>query len=165
MGCRPPGPSVHGILQARLLEQVAISSSRGSSQPRNQLKSPALGHWQADRLPLSHQGSPRLSTDTEIWILYDFSCIIKSPLICFHSFTNVKIILYSWVITKQSVGRIVPTSHRLLISLRNLTDDIPISSCTSTCTGVYSLCILSLLIQSHGWTLKCKMCPFTSNWR
>ena len=31
----PPGSSVHGILQARLLEWVAIPSSRGSSQPRN----------------------------------------------------------------------------------------------------------------------------------
>ena len=30
----PPGSSVHGILQARILEWVAISSSRGSSQPR-----------------------------------------------------------------------------------------------------------------------------------
>ena len=28
--CRPPGPSVHGILQARILEWVAISFSRGS---------------------------------------------------------------------------------------------------------------------------------------
>ena len=33
MDCSPPGSSVHGILQARLLEWVAISSSRGSSQP------------------------------------------------------------------------------------------------------------------------------------
>ena len=31
-----PGSSVHGILQARILEWVAISFSRGSSQPRNQ---------------------------------------------------------------------------------------------------------------------------------
>ena len=30
-----PGSSVHGILQARILEWVAISFSRGSSQPRN----------------------------------------------------------------------------------------------------------------------------------
>ena len=30
--CIPPGPSVHGILQARILEWVAISFSRGSSQ-------------------------------------------------------------------------------------------------------------------------------------
>ena len=31
--CSPPGPSVHGILQARILERVAMPSSRGSSPP------------------------------------------------------------------------------------------------------------------------------------
>ena len=31
----PPGSSVHGILQARILEWVAIFFSRGSSQPRD----------------------------------------------------------------------------------------------------------------------------------
>ena len=31
----PPGSSVHGILQARILEWVAIFKSRGSSQPRD----------------------------------------------------------------------------------------------------------------------------------
>ena len=35
MDCSPPGSSVHGILQARTLEWVAIPSSRGSSQPRD----------------------------------------------------------------------------------------------------------------------------------
>ena len=35
MDCSPPGASVHGISQARILEWVAISSSRGSSQPRD----------------------------------------------------------------------------------------------------------------------------------
>ena len=34
--CSLLGPSVHEILQARILEWVATSSSRGSSQPRNQ---------------------------------------------------------------------------------------------------------------------------------
>ena len=33
MDCRPPGFSVHGISQARILEWVALSSSRGSSKP------------------------------------------------------------------------------------------------------------------------------------
>ena len=33
--CSPPGSSVHGILQARILEWVAILFSRGSSWPRN----------------------------------------------------------------------------------------------------------------------------------
>ena len=34
MECRPPGSSVHGILQARILEWVATPSSRESSRPR-----------------------------------------------------------------------------------------------------------------------------------
>ena len=33
--CSPPSSSIHGILQARILEWVAISFSRGSSRPRN----------------------------------------------------------------------------------------------------------------------------------
>ena len=36
MDCSLPGSSVHGISQARILEWIAISSSRGSSQPRDQ---------------------------------------------------------------------------------------------------------------------------------
>ena len=35
MDCTLPGSSVHGILRARILEWVAISFSRGSSQPRD----------------------------------------------------------------------------------------------------------------------------------
>ena len=35
MDCSPQGSSAHGIFQARMLEQVAISYSRGSSQPRD----------------------------------------------------------------------------------------------------------------------------------
>ena len=35
MDCSPPGFSVHGIFQARILEWVAISFSRGPSQPRD----------------------------------------------------------------------------------------------------------------------------------
>ena len=47
MDCSPPGSSVHGILQARILEWVAISFSRGSSRPR-----------QAGSLPLVPSGKP-----------------------------------------------------------------------------------------------------------
>ena len=33
--CSPPGSTAQGIFQARILEWAAISSSRGSSQPRD----------------------------------------------------------------------------------------------------------------------------------
>ena len=35
MDCSPPGSSVHRVLQASVLEWIAISFSRGSSQPRD----------------------------------------------------------------------------------------------------------------------------------
>ena len=45
MDCSLPGSSARGISQARILEQVAISFSRGSSQPMG--SNPYLQHWQA----------------------------------------------------------------------------------------------------------------------
>ena len=51
--CSPPGSSVHGILQAKILEWVAISFSRGSSHPRDQTRVPHCGQM---LYHLSHQG-------------------------------------------------------------------------------------------------------------
>ena len=56
MDCSPPGSSVHGILQTRILKWVAILFSRGSSQPRDQTRSPVL---QADSLPSESPGKPK----------------------------------------------------------------------------------------------------------
>ena len=57
----PTGSSVHGISQARILEWVVISYSRGSSWSRDQ----TCGSWGScisrGSLPLSHLGSPPLS--------------------------------------------------------------------------------------------------------
>ena len=46
-----PGSSVPGILQARMLEWVAVPSSRGSSRPRNRTH---VSYWQADLPPGEH---------------------------------------------------------------------------------------------------------------
>ena len=56
MECSLPGSSVHGILWARILEWVAISFYRGSSDPGIKPGSPAL---QADSLPTELQEEPR----------------------------------------------------------------------------------------------------------
>ena len=53
MDYSPPGSSVHGILQARILEWVAISFSRDLPNPGMEPTSPALA---GRLLPLSHQG-------------------------------------------------------------------------------------------------------------
>ena len=55
----PPGSSVHGISQARILEWVTISFSRGSSRPRDQTCISCIGR--VGSLPLSHQRSPLYS--------------------------------------------------------------------------------------------------------
>ena len=59
MDCSPPGSSVHGISQARILEWVAISFSRWSSQPRDRASVSSVS-FIAGRFfyLLSHQGSP-----------------------------------------------------------------------------------------------------------
>ena len=60
MDCSPPGFSVRGIPQARILEWVAIPSSRGYYRPRDRTQVSCISCMQVDSLPLSHWGSPWL---------------------------------------------------------------------------------------------------------
>ena len=53
--CSPPGSSVHGISQARILEWVAFPSPGDLLDPGMEPVSPALA---GDSLPLSHLGIP-----------------------------------------------------------------------------------------------------------
>ena len=60
--CSPPDFSVCGIIPARIVSWVAISSSRGSSQ--SQESNPQLLHWQANSLSPAWPGKPhKLLTD------------------------------------------------------------------------------------------------------
>ena len=56
MDCSPPDSSVHGVLQARILEWVAMPSSRGSSWARDWTWVSYMGR-EMDSLSLSHQES------------------------------------------------------------------------------------------------------------
>ena len=76
MDCFPPGSSVHGILQARILEWVAISSSRASFQPKNRTCTFYVsynGRWVLYHY--SHLGSPSTSA-----LKFISSCVYR--LIC-----------------------------------------------------------------------------------
>ena len=56
--CSLPGSSVHEIFQAKILEWVAMPSSRGSSQPRDQNRGVSCVFCiTADSLPQRHLGS------------------------------------------------------------------------------------------------------------
>ena len=58
MDCGPPGSSVHGILQAGILEWVAISFSGDLPHPGIELVSLKSLHWQVGSLPLALPGKP-----------------------------------------------------------------------------------------------------------
>ena len=58
MNCSPPGSSVHGMLQPRILGWVAMLSSRGSSQPRDGTCLFGLLQWQMGSLPLAPPREP-----------------------------------------------------------------------------------------------------------
>ena len=58
--CSPPGSFVHGILQARRLEWVAMSSSRGSPDLGLKLVTPASPALQTGSLPTELSGKPKI---------------------------------------------------------------------------------------------------------
>ena len=66
MNCSCPGSAVHGVSQARILEWAAISSSRGSSWPRDRTCVSCIGrqilyHWAAwDGIPSVHNWCTQL---------------------------------------------------------------------------------------------------------
>ena len=97
MDYSPPASSVHGILQARILEWVAVPSSRGSSRSRNGTpRLLCLLHSQEDSLPLAPLGKP---SQYSRWFFFflsffpkDLFCLsqAQSPYVCFSS------LKYSW---------------------------------------------------------------------
>ena len=68
MTSSPPGSSLHGTSQARILEWVPMSSSRGSSQPRDRTHVSCIGKWVL--LSLSHRESPSVDNRYYLILLY-----------------------------------------------------------------------------------------------
>ena len=109
MDCSPPGSSVHEILQARILVWVAISFSRGSSQPRDCTHISCIsGIGRQILYPQCHVGSPFLFP----------LCVLNlshQPLII--SLFDILHILFQLVSGK---GHIFFSSFRLFESIRNI---------------------------------------------
>ena len=81
MGCSPPGFSVHEISHARILEWVAVPSSRESSRPRDRTH---FLHWQVDSLPQSHREKPIIiSNETLLPMVHNwwFNNAILAPVL------------------------------------------------------------------------------------
>ena len=103
MNCSPPSFSVHGMLQARILECVAIPFSRGSYQPRDPtwISYIAGGFFYS----LSHQGTPFFSYISIIFqIISQFRLLqnFEQSSLCYTVGTCWLSILYTAVCTCQS---------------------------------------------------------------
>ena len=102
MECSPPGSSVHGIFQARILEWIAISSSRGSSWSRARTWVSCIGkqilyHWATREVLRRHtdgqRHTERYSTsliirETQIKATRSSSCQSERPSIRSLQITN-----------------------------------------------------------------------------
>ena len=86
MDCSPPGSSVHGVLQARMLEWVAIPSYRGSSLPRDQTQvSHTAGRfftvWATRGIEINWCMMSILCTYKEFWRAQQFKYILTSVVV------------------------------------------------------------------------------------
>ena len=80
MDCSPPGSSVHGILQARILEWVAISFSRGSSWLRDQIRVSCISrqmlyYWATWEAP----GKPDVGLNPHFWAVWLWGELFHHP--------------------------------------------------------------------------------------
>ena len=95
MECSPPGSSVHGIFPTRILEQIAISCSRGFSQLRDGTRVFHLLHWQVDSLLLSHLRSHIyvcvcICVYIYVYVyIYMYVCIYRCVCIYTHTHTHI----------------------------------------------------------------------------
>ena len=76
--CSLPGSSVHGILQARMLEWVAMPSSRGSSWPRDQTHISCGSCFASEFFTAEPPGKPCLLTVSPIFP-HLFFCLCQPP--------------------------------------------------------------------------------------
>ena len=97
MECGLPRSSVHGIFQARILEWVAISFSRGSSQPR-------------DRTQVSHIGGRRFT----VWATREAQVLCNLLFLVFPHFI-LNSLLTSLFKTNRNSRPLLPTNNRGLM--------------------------------------------------
>ena len=84
MDCSPPGSSVHGVSQSKILEWVAISSSRGSSWARDRSRVSCIGRQILDHLIKSRVlfislSSTLLCSSPVSWCWPAPGCVLAGP--------------------------------------------------------------------------------------
>ena len=104
MDCSPPGSSVHGILQASILEWVAIRFFRGSSRRRDQT-------WV----------SPTAGRFFSVWAIISDTCHAGEPRNSHLGATQQNL---SWLNPPPSPGRLVPSISGRMQVVRGETEGL-----------------------------------------
>ena len=112
MDCRPPGSSVHGTLQARVLQWVTIPFSRGLSRARGRAhvscSSRAGGSGPHYRAP----GSPGAAAVLRLWLSFSLSVTTSSAVpwttvlqasLCFISWSLLRLMYLESVVPSKSL--------------------------------------------------------------
>ena len=141
--CSLPGSSVQGILQARILEWVAISFSRESSRPRDRTRVSGIGGrrfnlwakiWILSPLPWSYILTQILVTsDINFWVwvwFWAWMAITSIALIPGFSYNRANLFINSVGTTAESKGRV--------------------KGCSQSCSHNSTRCFFDWLIQSKG---------------
>ena len=184
MDCSLPGSSVHGILQARVLQWVAIPFSRGSSHPRDWTRVSCTG-----RLILSH-GSTREAQCFSTWaqLVLDYHWNTTSLLSRLHPACKLSThnpgTSSGWRAQWLSSGRlaVVQSLSRARLRAHGLQHGLPcpsqrprvcsdshplspcvagVSSCVSRTLGFMSRCHPTVSCASH---LSVLLCPCSGPW-
>ena len=148
MDCSPPSSSVHGILQAGILEWESIPASRGSSRPRD--------GSQTDSLPSEPPGKPNLLQKCLLWKMSNINN--ESDIINFHIFvmqfwqlsiysqSSLRYAAYSWLVSGKFQYRIMSSINTVAKQSKSLKP-------SSGCFLLFHLLVLDLppLIWSSVW--------------
>ena len=119
MDCSPPGSSAHGILQARILEWVAISSSRRSSWPI-QGSNPGLLRYRQIFYQLSYEGGTNISSCSAfppkcmILLSSDSDCFFPSVLVVLFHLISLQSWLGPWNCVNCVNRRVIGASCLIL---------------------------------------------------
>ena len=157
MNCSPPGSSVHGILQARILEWVALLSSRGSSQPRDQtytsyvsyiythISSSSASILLPHSTPLGHYRAPS-------WAPCAVQQLVTSYL--FHTWSYINVSATLPIHSTLTFGPCVHMSDTLYVSLYSC----PANSFISTIfLDFIYMCSYTLFVFQRYWLVSCVM--------
>ena len=126
--CDPMDCTVHGILQAKILEWVAFPFSRGSSSPGIEPRSPAL---QADSLPAEPQGKPKNTGAGTLSLLQQI--FLSQEL-------NQGLLHCRWFLYQLSYGKHATVSKNTYIGVTGCTLGKILIAETCTCSSICDGC-------------------------